>query len=302
MEESSVETSVIGSYPVKIDNLSLMKKFYNQKEISWKRYIDQAVGDMVDSGVEVISDGQTRDSFITIFTRNIGGFRIRDRDEIIDEISYKEPITVDDIIYINKIIPNDRKALGLITGAYTIAKSSLDSYYEDEKTLVFDLADVLHKEAKSLEEHVDLISIDEPFFSNNFPEYGVELVKKIVKDIDIPCRLHVCGDVSEIIPNLLSIPVDILSHEFKASPHLFDVFKEYCDGMSQGICMGCVRSDDSHLEQIDEIVSHIQTGIDIFGDNICQISPDCGLKNLSKETAFQKLVNLVEAGEICYGR
>jgi 5-methyltetrahydropteroyltriglutamate--homocysteine methyltransferase len=95
------------------------------------------------------------------------------------------------------------------------------------------------------------------------------------------------------------MPVDILSHEFKASPNLFDAFREY--SCSKKICLGAVRSDDIRVENIEEIVHHIKKARDIFGDNVVQIAPDCGQRLLPRDVAFQKLKNLVQAGEIING-
>ena len=95
------------------------------------------------------------------------------------------------------------------------------------------------------------------------------------------------------------MPVDILSHEFKAKPKLFDAFKEH--KCSKEICLGSVRSDDSRLETSDEIVSHINKAKQLFGDKIIQISPDCGLRLLPRDIAFQKLKNIVRARDVAYG-
>jgi len=120
-----------------------------------------------------------------------------------------------------------------------------------------------------------------------------------VEDLSCPTRLHACGDISKIVPDLLDLPVDILSHEFKVSPELFDAFKEH--NVSKKICLGSVRSDDAKVETVDEIVNHINRGIDIFGEQICQLAPDCGLRLQSRDVAMNKLKNLVKAGEIVYG-
>jgi 5-methyltetrahydropteroyltriglutamate--homocysteine methyltransferase len=121
----------------------------------------------------------------------------------------------------------------------------------------------------------------------------------IVKSINCPTRLHACGDVSKIVQDLAEITVDVLSHEFKATPKLFEAFKEH--SVSQDICLGSVRSDSPKIEPIDEIVSHINKGIDVFGDKISQISPDCGLRLLPRDIAYNKLKNLVDAVERAYG-
>ena len=116
---------------------------------------------------------------------------------------------------------------------------------------------------------------------------------QITNNITCPTRLHVCGDVSNNIQDLIEISVDILSHEFKASPKILDVFGEY--DFSQKICLGSVRSDNVQVETVKEIINHIKKAISIFGENIIQLAPDCGQRLLPRNIAFQKLKNLVKA-------
>lgn len=293
------ETTVIGSYPADYDNIDFMNSYFENKKVSWTKYVDAAVNDMIKAGIQRVSSGQTKDPFVHIFLRDIGGCRIRDRPEVIDKVSYIGPITVDEIKYVKKIVPTQTKLVGLITGPYTLAKSCVDLYYNDLEKLSFDLANVLNFEAKNLEKHVDLISVDEPFYSVEMPGYANDLLKIVFKDVNVSKRLHVCGDVSDIVEELIELPVGILSHEFKATPTLFDSFKKY--SFSKNICLGSVRSDDKRIESVDEITDHIKKGIDVFDNKIVQISPDCGLKMMPRDIAFEKLVNLVKAGERVYG-
>ena len=227
--KSRMQTCVVGSYPVAVDTLSMMHQYFDQKPIpSWHHYIKEAVTDMVAAGVDMVSDGQTRDPFIQLFTRRLQGCRVRSRTEIVDKVEYMGPITVDDQQYVkHHLLPKDRLLKGVITGPYTLMKSCVDLYYHDEHQLAFDFASALHQEAQQVQKHVDLISIDEPFFSNDMPEYAADLIKKVVQGVHRPTTLHVCGDVTAIIPNLLEIPVDILSHEFKRSPHLLEDFSQF---------------------------------------------------------------------------
>ena len=296
---NNVKTTVIGSYPIQANASELMNEYFYQDKASWNKYIGKAVDDQLRAGIDILSDGQTRDPFVNIFVRKLKGCRIRGRPEVVGKVEYDEPITVDDQKYVRKVIPKQKEIVGLITGPYTIAKSCIDMFYNDEQKLAFAFAEALNKEIQILEKHVDLISIDEPFFSVEMPDYAKELIKTLTNDINCDIRLHVCGDVSEIIADLIDMPVQILSHEFKASPHLFYKFKEY--KITKNICLGSVRSDSSKVESIDEIIKHINKGIDVFGEKICQISPDCGLKMQPRDVAFQKLKNLVLAGEKVYG-
>lgn len=295
----NIKTTVIGSYPIQIDTMKHMEGYFYQKDVTWDKYIKSAVNDIVEAGIDIVSDGQTRDPFVNIFTRKLKGCRIRDRTEIIGKVEYDGPITVEDQKYVKSLIPKNKQLMGLLTGPYTLTNSCVDLFYNNEKNLAFDFAHALKEEAQLLQKHVELISIDEPFFSMGIPEYGKELINIITKGLSRPIRLHACGDVSKIIPELLEMPVDILSHEFKASPMLFNAFKQY--NVTKNICLGSVRSDKTKVETIDEIVTHIKKGIDIFGKKILQIAPDCGQKMLPRDVAFQKLKNLVKAGEIIYG-
>lgn len=293
------KTTIIGSYPVKIDVMELMNNYFSQTDISWKKYIDTAVKDLIDIGIEIISDGQTRDPFVNIFTRKLKGCRIRSRTEIIDKIEYDNPITIEDLKYVKKIIPKDIKLIGLITGPYTLTKSCVDLYYNNEEKIAFDFAYALSCEAKLMQNIVDIISIDEPFFSIVVPKYGKDIIGIITDSISCPIRLHSCGDVSKVVSELLDMPVDILSHEFKATPKLFDSFSEF--NITKKICLGSVRSDNTKIEPVDEIVDHIRRGIEIFGNKIVQLGPDCGLRLLPRDIAFQKLKNLVKARNKVYG-
>lgn len=295
----NIKTTVIGSYPIDIDTMNHMRGYFNQEIVKWEKYIKSAVKDMIDAGIDIVSDGQTRDPFVNIFTRKLKGCRIRERTEITSKVEYDKPITIDDQKYVRSIIPKNKQLIGMITGPYTLTNSSVDLYYNDEKELAFDFASALKQEAQILQKHVDIISIDEPFFSIEVPEYGKDLIGDIIKGLSCKTRLHVCGNVSKVIPDLLDIPVDILSHEFKASPMLFDAFKQY--SVTKNICLGSVRSDNSIVESVDEIVSHIKKAIDIFGERISQFAPDCGQKMLPRDAAFKKLKNLVKAGEIING-
>jgi 5-methyltetrahydropteroyltriglutamate--homocysteine methyltransferase len=297
--KQKVKTSVIGSYPICIDALELVNDYFSERMSSWTKYIEQAVHDMITAGIDYVSDGQTRDPFIQLFTRKLRGCRIRDRTEIIGHVEYNGPITLQDQKYVKQLLPRNTELIGVLTGPYTLTKSSVDLFYNDEKELCFDFATALRNEATILQKYVDLISIDEPFFSNELPEYAKESIGTITKGLSCPTRLHVCGDISRFIPHLVEMPVDILSHEFKASPHLFELFREY--SCLKKICVGAVRSDDVRIESVEEIITHIKKAIAIFGKNVVQIAPDCGQRILPRETAFHKLHNLTIAGEIING-
>lgn len=296
---SHVITTVIGSYPILLERMKFMDDYFKGTFPSWKPLIQQAVNDMESAGINLISDGQTRDPFLHIFTRGLSGFRIRARAEVIGPISYSSPLTANDLEFVRSIIPDHVQLLGLLIGAHTLSESVDDKWYNDKKELAFDVANALAEEARSIEPYVDMISIDEPFYANSFPEYAGELIQNMKKYVRCPIRLHACGDVSSIASSLVDLPVDALSHEFAASPDLFDVFSQY--GSRKGFCVGVVRSDCATIESVDTITDRINKARDVFGDNIIQLAPDCGLRLLPRSVAYEKLQRLVQATRKVYG-
>jgi 5-methyltetrahydropteroyltriglutamate--homocysteine methyltransferase len=293
---NDIRSSVIGSYPVKINNLIFIKNYFQGLESNWDEYVYDAVNDMITSGIYYISDGQIRDSFINIILRKIKGCRIRDRPEIVNKIEHVEPIILDDILKVKSYLPQNRKLIGVIAGPYTLSESVINFHYKNKIDIAYDFADIIKKEIELIQPYVDLISIDEPFLSNNFPDYTNDLIKIITKNVKCKTRLHVCGNVNNIISKLVEIPVDILSLEFKAKPNLINLFKDYEN--NKKICLGSVRSDSHKIESVEEIISHIDYAYSVFGEKIIHIAPDCGQRLLPRNIAFNKLRNLCKAGEI----
>ncbi len=52
---------------------NFLKTISNQKLTSWNKYINVAVDDMIKAGIDIVSDGQTRDPFVNIFLRKLKG-------------------------------------------------------------------------------------------------------------------------------------------------------------------------------------------------------------------------------------
>jgi 5-methyltetrahydropteroyltriglutamate--homocysteine methyltransferase len=295
-----VTSSVIGSYPVVIPASELMAQYFAGEPVSWYPYIADAVGDMVEAGIEVVSDGQTRDPFIELFARRLGGCRVRARVEVVGPIVYRGGITVDDAAVVRRIVAfSPAKIVGVLTGPFTLMKSCVDLFYHDERECCLAFAEALRLEAAALSWFVDMVSIDEPWFSIELPEYAEESLGIVSGGLTCPVRLHACGNVSRIVDRLVGMPVDILAHEFKGSPQLFDAFREY--PCTKGMCVGSVRSDDVRVESVEEIVEHLRRAESVFGERVVQVSPDCGMRLLPREVAFRKLVHLQRAKEAVYG-
>ncbi len=295
-----IKTTVIGSYPVRLDGAKYAGKYFSSDTGGADdEALAQSVQKQLSAGVDIISDGQTSGDFINIFARNFSGIVIEERPIILDEIRYLRPSTVDGQKKAKKLIPKGVELKGIITGPYTMAKSSQNRHYKTLEELAFAYAEGLSEEAEKLDKIVDYIQVDEPFFSVDYPEYGRKLVEKVFSKVTKPRMLHVCGDVAEIFPQLTEYRVDYLEHEFAANPHLWDTVKKH--SFKQTLGVGVVRSDENKAETTEEIKTRMETAVKNMGGEKLIFNPDCGLKNLSPQVAYAKLENMVKAKDILDG-
>lgn len=242
----------------------------------------------------MISDGQTRNDMIGLFAGKLGGIRMKARPVVIGDIKFSDPIILDDLKLVREIA-GDIQIKGIITGPYTLAMSCVDEHYGNTERLAYAFADALTKEAAIISDIVEIVQIDEPFFSIEYPEYGKALVETVLKDVGVEKVLHVCGDVTPLFEEFVEINVDILDHEFAANPELADSISEY--DFPQKLGYGCVRSDIEEIETVEKIKERVKKGIALFSEDKLLLDPDCGLRCISRNAATQKLKNMVAAKE-----
>ncbi|MHA1754998.1 MAG: methionine synthase [Candidatus Odinarchaeia archaeon] len=285
-------TTVIGSYPA--NNFSGIEA------------VKYAVEKQIEAGIDIISDGQTRTDMIRYFTDHIPGFTYEgDKLKIDSRIQPpKETPIVKDLIYAKKLLKNNVVLKGIITGPVTliasskVEKSSGYNGFLDQKLYV-ELGEALRREIELISQvGVTYIQIDEPFYSVGAPlDLAMQSIKIITENLKLPVGLHVCGDSSKVFDKLVLFPgVDILSLEFKASPENFTaISKDKILKYDKMLGVGCVNSKSNEIESISEIQSTISKAIELVGAENIIIHPDCGLRLLKPQAAFNKLKNMVEA-------
>jgi 5-methyltetrahydropteroyltriglutamate--homocysteine methyltransferase len=287
-----ITTTVVGSYPTGISI---------QSEEDVKKAIEIAVADQDKAGVSIISDGQVRTDMVGIFALNMRGYRkdgnrykVTGRIEVPDK-----PATVKDYLYARKLAK--AKVKGIITGPTTMAKTSSvekSSPYKSnsDPELIYDLAYAQAAEARALAQAgADVIQIDEPFFSVDADlEVGIRAVNIIAKNIETPA-MHVCGDIRPIFKKLLEANVTILDHEFAKSKNLEAMDKGLIEAHGKIIGYGCIDTTSNNVESVEQIEKAVRAGIEKIGKKNMWIDPDCGMRMRTREAAYQKLANMVEA-------
>ena len=320
-------TTVVGSFPsYPRKPTSLMSKFsyFLGNYDSYRPAVEYAVRKQVEAGIDIISDGQVRGDMIQIFARSVPGMaweegtsKIRERirhmsnsigaNDLKIALKSANNISKDfqagaQILSHGKFQDGVKGVKGIITGPTTLVLSSrLEGFYNKHTRdkAILDLALALKNEVKFLEDAgAAIIQVDEPYLSTGM--VNIENAKKSIKiigqNVNIPIAIHVCGDVTEVFPELLKFPVDIIDCEFAGMAKNLNVL-ETIDVKRKNIGFGCVDTKTEKVDSSETIFKLIKKGIELVGDEKLIIDPDCGMRMLPEQVAFQKLKNMKEAVE-----
>jgi len=279
-------TTVIGSYPFKYDQLG-------------KDAILKSVQDQLDAGISLVSDGQTRSDMIGYFANAIEGYSFDNKSRITRKIGRGNPdLLVEDHERAKTLTPHVK---GIVTGPVTLVfASKIKGFYSGfhDKNVYLDTAAALLDIALALEEKgAEWIQIDEPFLSVGAPmDIAIPAIESIALKISVPVALHVCGRVGTIIDRLLTLRgVALLSHGFKGEDNLDILTNRNLIASSVLLGLGCVDTKRNKVESVEEIAAVIEIAKKTIPATRLVIHPDCGLRSLDRETAFQKLKNMVAA-------
>lgn len=283
-------TTVVGSYPpARSGGLRSLLDPY-------RHALEGAVDDQIAAGIDIISTGQVRGDMIGSFTSQLPGVRGQSVTGTVRPPS--KPITVADTKY---ALSHHRKVKGIITGPSTMAHGlKIDTpSYRNREELVLDLAQALAAEAKLLEEAgVTLIQIDEPILSTGTADWAAakRAVQIITSVLRVPTCLHVCGELTDTIDQVMKLQVDVFDFEFAGCPANHEVVSAR-DLKGRMLGYGVVDSATENVESVGEIRKRILDAVDAFGPETLLIDPDCGLRMRSRESAFAKLSNMVNAAD-----
>lgn len=282
-------TTVIGSYPLSYDELG-------------RDAVIESVKDQLDAGIDLITDGQTRYDMIGYFARAIEGFRYdlaSSQSFIEGKIGKGDPgIFLDDLAVTRGIAPRVKSN---ITGPVTMVFSSkIEGNYHgyQDKVVYLDTARALLDIAVALQDSgAEWIQIDEPFLAVGAPmEIAREAVQNLATGLRVPVALHVCGNVNRIFGELLKWEgITMLSHAFMGDGSIDILNFPGLQESNKMLGLGCVDTKSSRVEEIEEIEALIKKALESLPPERIAVHPDCGLRALPREVAYEKLRRMVIA-------
>jgi 5-methyltetrahydropteroyltriglutamate--homocysteine methyltransferase len=313
-----LKTTVVGNYPKITEdktraNLRLALNKFDEKKITseelekvYQETIKRVIKEQEEAGLDILTDGQIRwDDLVTPFAKNIEGFKIGGLLRFFDNnVYYRRPVVKSKLSFKNYSVVEEfkfaqknssQKIKPVIVGAFTLAKLSLDEFYNDEEKLVLDLAEILHKEAMRLDqENAEMIQIDEPSLCY-YPD-KIDLVEKSLKIITQGLKAKIAlylyfGSIKNLVPKLFDLPVDIIGIDIISKPENFELILDY--GKEKEIGLGCVDARNTKMETESELLAIFKKITQKIPSDKIYISPSCGLEFLPHADALKKLKNMV---------
>lgn len=323
-----LKTTVVGNYPKITDgdpsgddksapNLRSALNRFDQGKVSgeelekvYEQTIKRVIKEQEEAGVDLITDGQIRwDDLVTPFARNIDGFEIGGLIRFFDNnVYYRRPIvksklafkdysTVEEFRFLKQ--NSTKKVKATVVGPFTFAKLSKDEYYSQIDKLTLDLAEILKKEAKKLEEvGAGCIQIDEPAlcFSPEKIDLANQAIKIVTDGLKAKTFLYLYfGEIKNLIPELFDFQVDGIGIDVVSKPENLNLILD--SSCPKELILGCLDARNTKLEGEEELLKLFERTTQKISAERIYISPSCGLEFLPHKTALLKLKRMVQSVE-----
>jgi 5-methyltetrahydropteroyltriglutamate--homocysteine methyltransferase len=325
-------TTVVGSYPQPdwlIDRGRLGDRLpprVRAKEL-WRvpePYLEEAqddatriaVQDMERAGVDVITDGEMRrESYSNRFATALDGVQLDppgialDRTghenpvpRVVGPIRRTRPVEVRDVEFLRSI--TDRRIKITVPGPFTMTQQAQNDHYPDKRSLALAYAEVVNEELRDLKAAgADVVQIDEPYLQARpepAREYALAAIDKALEGIDGETVLHTCFGYAHIVHDRPSGYSVLAELNDSAATHLSleaaqpDLDPEVLRALpDKTILLGVLDLGSPEAETAELVADRIRRALEVVPPERLVLAPDCGMKYLSRELAFEKLRAMV---------
>jgi 5-methyltetrahydropteroyltriglutamate--homocysteine methyltransferase len=330
-------TTVIGSYPQPdwlVDRERLRSSLpprVRAKEL-WRvaePYLAQAqddatalaIADQERAGVDIVTDGEIRrESYSNRFATALDGMDIDNPamvpgraggtnavPRVVGRIRRTRPVEVEDLRFLRA--RTDRTIKITLPGPFTMSQQASNEAYEDEAELAMDLASAVNEEMRDLfAAGADIVQIDEPWLQSRAEKaraFALPAIDRALQDLPGTTALHTCFGYAAVVhdkpdgyPFLAELgdcAADVLAIE-AAEPGLDPAMLEPI--AHKTVIVGVVDLSTEAVETPERVAERIEAARAVIPAERLQVGPDCGMKYLSRESAFGKLRALVEGARL----
>ena len=333
-----IRTAVIGSYPQPdwlVDRAllkTLMAPRVRAAQI-WRvpsEFLAQAQDDATvvaireqeRAGVDIITDGEIRrESYSNQFANALAGIDPIRHGEIVGRTGNRvpvplvtgpirrlEPVATRDLEFLRA--HTDRQIKVTLPGPFTLSQQAVDEFYRDPAELALAYAAAVNAEIHDLfAAGADVVQLDEPWLQARAAQardYAVAAIDRALDGVAGTTALHLCFGYAALVGNkaarayafleeLGATSVAQVSIE-AAQPDLdLSVLRSL---PSKTWMVGVIDLADPEVESSEVVASRIRRALEFVPPERLIVTPDCGMKYLPRQTAFDKLCALTEGARI----
>jgi 5-methyltetrahydropteroyltriglutamate--homocysteine methyltransferase len=321
-------TTTIGSFP-QTQEVRKQRLKWRKGELSdaeYEKYIKAEIKKWIEIqeelGLDVFVHGEfERTDMVEYFGEKLAGFqftkfgwvqsygsRCVKPPLIYGDVSYQEPMTVDETVYAQSLTTKPVK--GMLTGPITILNWSFVRDDISRYEVANQIALTLRKEVEILEENgIRMIQVDEPAIREGLPlkqekwesylnaaVYAFKLATASVQN-ETQIHTHMCySDFKDIIDAIQALDADVISIETSRSHgELIHAFEE--NTYDKGIGLGVYDIHSPRVPKLEELTRNIDRALQVLNPKLFWINPDCGLKTRGIDETIAGLKVMIEAAE-----
>ncbi|HVS48757.1 MAG TPA: cobalamin-independent methionine synthase II family protein [Candidatus Dormibacteraeota bacterium] len=278
-----------------------------------------AIRDMERAGIDIITDGEVRrESYSNRFATALEGMDLDhpgtalDRTghpnpvpRVVGPIRRMRPVEVRDVKFLRA--NTDRKIKATLPGPFTMSQQAQDDYYHDEEAFALALADAVNTEMRDLfAAGADVVQLDEPYLQArpaSAQRFAIKAINRALDGITGTTALHTCFGYAHIVhsrPNgypfleqLADVAAKQISLESAQQRVDLSVLKAL---RNKQLIVGVIDlADESPVEDVETVAGRIHKALEFVDPERLILAPDCGMKYLPRQKAFEKLEVLARA-------
>ena len=337
MNNTLLPTTVVGSYPQPdwlIDRAMLSKvvprvNMHEMWRIPQERLGEAqddatilAIRDMERAGIDIISDGEMRrESYSNYFVAALEGVDADKPGIVVSKagretrvprvtgpIRRRAAVEVRDLQFLRA--NTDRKIKITLPGPFTMAQQAKDEHYGDLEAMAMGFAEAVNAEVLDLAAAgADVIQLDEPWLRNdpeNAKRFAVKAINRALRGVSVPTVVHLCFGYAAVVPGQKPTGYSFLTQLADSSAEQISIecaqptldLGMLRDLSNKKILLGVIDLGNPGIESAAQVAARIRNGLKHVSAERLIPAPECGMKYLSRATAFGKLKALAEGAAI----
>lgn len=310
-----------GRFPPRTRAMELWKVEPDLLQQAWDDATIVAIREQEAAGLDIITDGEMRrESYSNRFATALNGIDMENHGTALDrsgepvpvprvmgDISRRHPVQVDDVKFMRRF--TDKPIKITVPGPFTMSQQAQDDHYGDPEALALAYAAAVNAEIKDLHAAgADVVQLDEPYMQAR-PDaaraYGLKALARALEGVQGTTALHICFGYAALIherpegysflPELAGSAVKQISIETAQQNLDCAVLESLPD---KTIILGVLDLSTHEVETPVIVAQRIRKALPHVDATRVIVAPDCGLKYLPRDVAFEKMKAMADGARI----